>query len=43
VLQPAPSSYLYFVSKNDGTHYFSNDLAEHNRADFTYQKRGNNR
>ena len=43
VLHPAPSSYLYFVSKNDGTHYFSNDLAEHNRAVFTYQKRGNNR
>ncbi len=40
VLQPAPASYLYFVSKNDGTHYFSNDLAEHNRAVLKYQKGG---
>jgi len=40
VLQPAPTSYLYFVSKNDGTHYFSNDLAEHNRAVFKHQKGG---
>ncbi|HIJ89770.1 MAG: endolytic transglycosylase MltG [Desulfobulbaceae bacterium] len=39
VLHPAPESYLYFVSKNDGTHYFSHDLAEHNRAVLKYQKR----
>lgn len=38
VLQPASESYLYFVSKNDGTHYFSRDLAEHNRAVVKYQK-----
>ena len=38
VLHPASAPYLYFVSKNDGTHYFSNDLAEHNRAVFKYQK-----
>ena len=43
VLHPASESYLYFVSKNDGTHYFSRDLAEHNRAVCKYQKRGNNR
>jgi UPF0755 protein len=43
VLHPASESYLYFVSKNDGTHYFSRDLAEHNRAVCKYQKHGNNR
>jgi len=39
VLYPASDSYLYFVSKNDGTHYFSRDLAEHNRAVAKYQKK----
>ena len=28
-----------FVSKNDGTHYFSSSLQEHNRAVHKYQKR----
>jgi len=32
VLDPAESTYLYFVSKNDGSHTFSRTLAEHNRA-----------
>jgi len=31
-LNPAPVDYLYFVSKNDGTHYFSSSLSEHNHA-----------
>jgi UPF0755 protein len=31
-LNPASVDYLYFVSKNDGTHYFSSSLAEHNQA-----------
>ncbi|MFH1146812.1 MAG: endolytic transglycosylase MltG [Pseudomonadota bacterium] len=31
-------SYLYFVSKNDGSHYFSCTLREHNRAVAMYQK-----
>jgi UPF0755 protein len=31
-LYPAPVDYLYFVSKNDGGHYFSSSLAEHNQA-----------
>ena len=39
VLFPAKTSYLYFVSKNDGSHYFSRTLAEHNRAVMIYQKK----
>ena len=30
-LAPADVSYLYFVSRNDGTHAFANTLQEHNR------------
>jgi len=37
VLYPTDVNYLYFVSKKDGTHYFSNSLAEHNRAIKRYQ------
>ncbi len=29
--QPAESEFLYFVSRNDGSHVFSRTLAEHNR------------
>jgi UPF0755 protein len=36
-LQPAQVSYLYFVSKNDGTHSFSETIEEHNQAVKTYQ------
>lgn len=32
VLNPAATGYYYFVAKNDGTHHFSVDLDEHNRA-----------
>lgn len=32
VLWPAKTDYLYFVSRGDGTHAFSNSLTEHNRA-----------
>ena len=39
VLYPAQSDYLYFVSKNDGSHYFSKTLVEHNRAVGMYQKK----
>ncbi len=38
-LRPAKVSYLYFVSKNDSTHYFSETLREHNRAVAKYQMR----
>lgn len=39
-LNPAPVDYLYFVSKNDGTHQFSATVQEHNRAVDHYQIRG---
>lgn len=32
VCKPKPGEYFYFVSKNDGTHYFSKTYAEHNQA-----------
>ena len=38
-LYPASVNYIYFVSKNDGTHHFSLTLREHNRAVKRYQKR----
>jgi UPF0755 protein len=39
VMDPARTDYLYFVSRNDGSHQFSKTLAEHNRAVEMYQKR----
>ncbi len=38
VLHPDKEPYLYFVSRNDGTHQFSTTLADHNRAVWKYQK-----
>jgi UPF0755 protein len=38
VLYPARTDYLYFVSKNDGSHYFSKTITEHNNAVRIYQK-----
>lgn len=38
VLYPAKTDYLYFVSKNDGSHHFSKTLSEHNKAVQVYQK-----
>lgn len=39
VIDPAPVNYLYFVSRNDGSHVFSATLKEHNRAVDQYQRR----
>lgn len=39
VLSPENTDFLYFVSKNDGSHYFSKTLEEHNRAVYKYQKK----
>ncbi|MFQ5480706.1 MAG: endolytic transglycosylase MltG [Thermodesulfobacteriota bacterium] len=38
-LSPAETKYLYFVSKNNGTHYFSSSYREHINAVNRYQKR----
>ncbi len=38
VLRPSPSEYLYFVSKEDGTHSFSRTYSEHLGAIKKYQK-----
>ena len=35
-LNPAPVKYLYFVSKKDGSHFFSDSLKEHNKAIYRY-------
>ncbi|HUL78711.1 MAG TPA: endolytic transglycosylase MltG [Vicinamibacteria bacterium] len=39
VLDPSDTRELYFVSRNDGTHEFSQTLADHNRAVNRYQRR----
>lgn len=36
-VKPAAVDYLYFVSRNDGTHVFATTLAEHNRNVQTWQ------
>lgn len=37
--EPADAPYLYFVSRNDGTHVFAESLAEHNRNVARWQVR----
>ena len=39
VLNPASDDYTYFVSQNDGSHYFSKTLNEHNQAVARYRKK----
>ena len=43
VLEPAESEYLYFVSRNDGTHQFSRSYREHVNAVNRYQRRRRSR
>jgi UPF0755 protein len=40
VMAPDHTLFLYFVAKNDGTHYFSKTVAEHNAAVVKYQRGG---
>jgi UPF0755 protein len=40
VMAPDRTPYFYFVAKNDGTHYFSKTVAEHNAAVVKYQRGG---
>jgi len=39
-LNPMPGSALYFVAHGDGSHVFSDTLAEHNKAVRAYNRRG---
>jgi UPF0755 protein len=39
-VNPVESKALYFVSKGNGTHYFSETLREHNNAVIKYQLKG---
>jgi len=41
-MAPADVDYVYFVSKNNGTHYFSKTLDEHNNAVNKYQRNTSN-
>jgi UPF0755 protein len=40
VLAPKTSRFLYFVSRNDGTHQFSKSVAEHEKWVDLYQRKG---
>ncbi len=43
VIEPADTPYLFFVSRNDGTHVFSKTYAEHERAVDRFQRRRRSR
>ncbi|MBX9768235.1 MAG: endolytic transglycosylase MltG [Bdellovibrionales bacterium] len=42
-IRPAASEFIFFVSRNDGTHVFSKTLADHNAAVKTFQLTKGNR
>lgn len=37
-IEPAQTNYIFFVSKNNGTHTFSETLQDHNKAVQKYQR-----
>ena len=43
VVEPEETRYLFFVSRNDGTHVFSRTYADHEKAVDHYQRRGRSR
>lgn len=43
ILEPEEHEYLYFVSRNDGTHVFSTNLRDHNNAVNHWQRNPENR
>jgi UPF0755 protein len=43
VMAPATTEYLFFVSKNDGTHQFTTNYADHQRAVDEWQRNRSNR
>ncbi len=40
IMHPVKTKYLYFVAKGDGSHYFSSNLRQHDRAVAKYQLHG---
>ncbi len=42
ILHPATNDFFYFVAKNNGSHHFSKNLSEHNRAVREYQMGNHN-
>jgi UPF0755 protein len=38
IIEPAESEYLFFVSKNDGTHIFTKNYGDHQKAVIDFQK-----
>ncbi len=40
VLAPLSGDWLYFVARGDGSHQFSGNLQDHNRAVYEFQKKG---